>query len=220
MAEDKNAAPEKKKAAPIVKIFNVFLVILFIVAAVSFFYKSDDKSSTPQPAAPTQSSQTAAPVQPNNQPTTQPQKTMEERIAAAQAAMALDENAPQESPAERAARRAMLVKRTIPVQAEIKALYDELLAMRGTREFIELGYSGNNKCSSAWKNEVEALRDRMEKDSDLPIEVRVAPGHMLGLGLSKKWRAGKNTSDSKFDAQMVKDALNWKMPEDYSIGAP
>ena len=109
--------------------------------------------------------------------------------------------------------RARIAQKTPPVQAEIKQLYDELLAMRNTMEFKELGFSGKNKTSNEWRNRVNALSARLKADDDIPINIKVAPGYLISLGMEKAWRQGSTTSDSKWNMQMVQDALNWKLEE-------
>ena len=133
--------------------------------------------------------------------------------ASSPAAPVTAEPAKEDSPEERAAARARIAEKTAAAQAEVKVLYDELLAMRGTTAFTELGFSTKNQQATAWKTRVETLRDRMEKDWDIAGEVRAAPAYLLGLGLDKTWRSGGITDKSKWDAQMVQDALNWKLPE-------
>lgn len=109
--------------------------------------------------------------------------------------------------------RANMVKVTTPVQAELKALYAELLAMRGTKNFVELGFSKNNKIASDWKGRVEAFRTRIEKNTDIPPQVRAAPAYLLMLGMGREWRAGGNSDGSKGDMQMINDGINWKLEE-------
>lgn len=119
----------------------------------------------------------------------------------------------EEQEQERQAAIAKMVARTTPVQAEVQALYKELLAMRGTTNFAELGFSSKNKTATDWKQRTEALRDRIEKDDSIAPQVRAAPAYLLGLGLHREWRKGGTTDMSKWDEEMVLEGINWKPEE-------
>lgn len=117
------------------------------------------------------------------------------------------------TPEEQTADRARMVEKTTAAQAKLMVLYNELLAMRGTPAFVELAFSTKNKPAVDWQARVNAFRDSIGKDMDIAIEVRAAPGYLLGLGLDKAWRAGGMTDKAKWDNNMVQEALNWKMPD-------
>lgn len=109
--------------------------------------------------------------------------------------------------------RANMVKVTTPVQSELKALYTELLAMRGSKKFVELGFSKNNVLASEWKAKVEAFRARIENNNDIPLQVRAAPAYLLTIGFDRAWRAGRTNADSTWNMQMINDGINWKLEE-------
>lgn len=114
---------------------------------------------------------------------------------------------------ESAAALKRMAKKAPSVQVELKTLYAELQAMRGTKNFVELGFSGKNTTSVEWKKRVESLRECITKDDDLPVIVKVVPSYLLTIGFDKQWRVGKDTADSQSDTKVILDGINWKLEE-------
>lgn len=125
----------------------------------------------------------------------------------------IQELSPEQEDAESEKARAEMVKAAAPVQAELKALYEELLAMRGSKDFVEMGFSAKNKLASNWKARVEAFRQRIAPMDVLPVQVRAAPAYLLTIGFDREWRKGRTNADSKWNMQMITDGINWKLEE-------
>lgn len=109
--------------------------------------------------------------------------------------------------------RAKIAAATAKVQPEIIALYDELKALQRTRDFLQMGFSTKNPAGSQWKDKVDALRSRIEKDYSITPEVRLAPASLIGLGLELIQNKGKMTSMAKTHQEEVEAAIHWKLKD-------
>lgn len=205
-------------------LFWFFISMLCFSGTAATIPKTDKPSVSPQAAAPSlQSKQPSQSEQQNSQQASATQQVVAPQPVAPDQLATKSEQAPlpndfnraptPDEEKEYAAARERMAKKTLPVQAELNKLYKELLSMRNTSEFKQLGFSGKNKTSSEWKNRVNALAERIKTDDDIPIMVKIGPSYLIQLGMDKAWREGATTSDSKWNTQMVQDALNWKLEE-------
>lgn len=100
---------------------------------------------------------------------------------------------------------------TVQAQREVAALYKELQGMRGDGVFHELGFSSKNRKASDWKKRTEALRNKMQKDTTVAIEVRAAPSALLMLGLEWVRHKGQDSDMAKWHKEQIAEALTVKL---------
>jgi hypothetical protein len=120
---------------------------------------------------------------------------------------------PEEDTKAEAEARAALAAHTAEAQKQLRVFYDELQRMRNDATFHQLGFSSKNKYASDWKTRVEAWRNRIDKDNSIAPQVRASAGSLLMLGLEWQRNKGAMTDMAKFHANMIRDALNWKLEE-------
>jgi len=98
------------------------------------------------------------------------------------------------------------------VKKELVTLLRELEAMRTTKQFRELRFSAKNPIAADWKKRMEEVRERIEADDNLPVEVKIVPGVLLSLGLDYVWqdRGSDKKSDIEYDTELIEAGLNWK----------
>lgn len=142
--------------------------------------------------------------------------TLEERMQAAEEAMALTPQTPEEAAAEEKrgeeARQRMAVN-SAKVQPEIAALLKELEGMRG-KQLYSAGFDPHKNPQGAdWKQRVEALHARVRKDDTIALEVRLAPPALLDLGWQWVRHKGAMTEQAKWSLGEVQEAIAWKMEE-------
>jgi len=154
--------------------------------------KVESAASAPAPAP---KAEAPAPVQKAEAPTPAPKAEMPKPEAVKQ-------ETPKPAPSAR--------EKTRTVQKELAALYRELKSMRGTPQFIQMGFGAGNPQANQWKKNVEDLRARA-KDPDINPTVGYGPGYLLMLGLA--WQREYRKSDRKYAddcEKTVRAALNWK----------
>jgi DNA anti-recombination protein RmuC len=115
---------------------------------------------------------------------------------------------------ERKEARARMAARTPQAQKEVEKLHKELLSMRGTRNFRELGFSVNNKPATEWKKRMEDTLERFRRDDDIAAEVKIAMTALLNLAMTQKWRMGGTTDSTQFFEEEIWAALEWKLNTD------
>jgi len=66
-------------------------------------------------------------------------------------------------------------------QTKLQKLYNELLSIKQTQEFAQMGFGPGNKRASTWNKETFALRDAMDKEK-LPYQVQDSAQALINLG--------------------------------------
>ncbi len=67
--------------------------------------------------------------------------------------------------------------------AEARALYEELLSFKGSKQFADMGFGAGNPQTHAWMKKAERMSNELE-NTDFSIMLKIAPGDMIQLGLA------------------------------------
>jgi hypothetical protein len=109
--------------------------------------------------------------------------------------------------------RALMAEHTAAAQNELRPLFDDLQRMRNNREFHEFGFSPVRHFAADWLAKAQALRDKINQDQNIPLEVRVSPMELIHLAVEWQHSKGAMTDRANLCLERINDALNWKLPE-------
>jgi hypothetical protein len=90
--------------------------------------------------------------------------------------------------------------------AEVRALYEELLAFKVSKKFIEMGFAPGNQQAHAWMGRVEKLSGEL-KDTDYSIMLKIAPGDMIQLGLEYLKTKGAENNFTRSRREELEETL-------------
>lgn len=89
---------------------------------------------------------------------------------------------------------------------EARSLYEELLGFKDSSQFKSLGFGAGNKQASAWMENVNKLKNELDK-TDYPIFLKIVPGSLVQLGLEYQKTGGAESDFTRFQREELEEEL-------------